>query len=72
MIPRHQSYQARVADCIVIESKSRKTVKEIWMGEEGITAVENLFGFFVNFAANREYFGIYRGVAEASWGRERR
>ena len=40
------------------------------MGEECVSAIENLRGLVMDLAADREDLGIYRGVAEDARGRE--
>jgi hypothetical protein len=62
----NQRDELRASDGVIVESQARETGKEVGMCEEGIAAVEDLAGFFMDDAADGEDLWVERGIAEAA------
>ena len=50
MVASDQGNQRGFADCVVVEAQSREFSEKGWMRKEGIAAIEDVFGFFIDFS----------------------
>lgn len=59
-------------DCIVVETQTRQIREEVWVCEEGITTVEDLFCFFIDLPRYSHHLRIEGWVSKQAGRRESR